>query len=154
MAPNAELQKRIDELSAKLETKIKYYLWYARFNERMAYAVRTGTILCSVLVAIGAFVPAAKMTKEVVGLIGTIPGVLELATATLKFQKRANWQFRRTTELEALHQRLLYEIPENPSLSDIAKVSSDMVNLDRSGQITWEREITSSVKESEKSSKG
>jgi hypothetical protein len=143
MPYSPEIQKRVDTLTQDLSKEIARGLRNARWNNGTAFALKIGIVVSSIVAALGGLANFLNMPKSTVGAIALLPGLMALAASNLKFQERANWHCRKVDSLMSLRRRLLFEIPESPSVDNLASISSDWSEVDESAQTEWERSITS-----------
>jgi hypothetical protein len=138
---NPEIRHRIDELSAELESKVKYYRRTALLNHFITLAITVLTLAASATAGLGGLF--FDFSGKVAGGIALLPGIFGLIVASLKPHAKANWHYRKVDALQALGRRLKYELPEMPTADNVAAISSALSDLERSMTREWEKDLTS-----------
>jgi len=85
------------------------------------------TVLSSILAGFGGLLKLWK--QETVGALALVPGIMAFIAATMRFPEKATRHARFRDGLMALRQRLLFQLPENPSAENVAGISKDLTIL-------------------------
>jgi len=100
----------------------------------------TAAILCSVAAAIcGLFF---NLSGKAVGGIAALPAILAFIAVNLKLEARASWHYRRAYEMNELHSRLLYQLPETPTADNVAAIAKDRDTVINKMHDEWDKTIT------------
>ena len=77
-------------------------------------------------------------TAQHTGAIAFIPGAVAVIAATMKFEGKSNWHYRKLYGLNSLKSRLLYELPFEPSVDHVAAISKERRELITEMEREWE----------------
>ena len=100
------MSRQPNSLEEELSTAARKSRSAARWNYFSLLACTWGALLCgAATAALGVF---GMVSKEVVSFLALVPGFLALFPATLKFQEKANWHYRKADGIDALIIRLNY----------------------------------------------
>jgi len=59
----------------------------------------------------------------------------------MKFQEKSNWHYRRKDGLKSLRRRWRYELPESPTVDNVAAISKGLRQFEDLMQKSWEEEL-------------
>jgi hypothetical protein len=104
-------------LHAGLEAVIKREEVVAAFDHWFGLALMGVVLICSGAAVIGGL--AEWLASKAMGGLALVPGALAIVAATLKFEGKANWHYRKRDGLTALIHRLDYQLPAEPSAADV-----------------------------------
>ena len=77
-------------------------------------------------------------TAQRTGAIAFIPGAIAVIAATMKFEGKSNWHYRKLYGFNSLKSRLLFELPLAPSVDHIAAISKERRELITEMEKEWE----------------
>jgi hypothetical protein len=117
-----ETQQRKASLGAKFRNDYDKYSRHARWNYHSALTIRWFSAAAG-LVA-GFLGLTNVVSSAVVGGIAAAAGILLAFGRDLKFQEKANWHYRRAEGTAAFQSRLEYQLPESPTVDNIAAVAA------------------------------
>jgi hypothetical protein len=123
-------EHRKARLLAELDQEIAYAESKAVANHRFSLILMGMALCCSVAAgAIGVF---TTISSKVVGGIAVLPPLIAYFAVNLKLQPKSDWHYRKSYGLQALRSRLLFQLPANPSVENIAAIASarDKLNIE------------------------
>jgi hypothetical protein len=100
------------------------------------------------ILALGFSVAAAvsgvffDVSAKIVGGIAALPPLIGFVAVNLKLEGRSSWHYRKSYGMDALRSRLLYQLPEEPTVDNIAAIAEARDKLNDEMQDEWERTIT------------
>ena len=116
-----EVSARKAALAQELEAEIRKYFGFAKSAYLWLQGLFILSLCCSALAAIlGLFL---GVPGKIVGGIAALPPIIAFVAVNLKLQARSNWHYRKSYALDALRSRLLYQLPANPTVDDIAAIA-------------------------------
>lgn len=77
-----------------------------------------------------------------VGGIALLPNLLLLYARSFKLEERASWHYRKKNRLEDLRDQILYQMPENPNLDQLAAINKKKHGLNKEMQDEWETRLS------------
>jgi hypothetical protein len=101
-----------------------------------------------VLMALGCSIAAAisgvffKVSTQIVGGLAALPPLVVYLAASFRFEARENWYYRKSVALNGLRSRLNYQLPEEPTVENIAAIAAARDKLETSMQVEWYETIT------------
>jgi hypothetical protein len=137
MEPSHEVLARKKALLKELETDIAASYRYANMHHQISGCLMLVALGCSV----GAFVGGVWGRvdgKTLGGLAGLSPLIAFLAV-NLKLEAKSSWYFRINDAFSSLRSRLEYQIPEIPTVEDVAMIAKDRENVKSAMQKEWDR---------------
>lgn len=95
-------------------------------------------LLCTVVAgAIGFFVP--KADPKVIAGFAVFPPLIAYVATKLKFEGKNSWHARLYDGLNTLRSQLLYQLPELPTLDQVARIAAERDALEIEMQAEWDR---------------
>jgi hypothetical protein len=134
---NFDLQARADELRSQLEREIRHERLRAVGDYWAGVILMVAALASSVLAGLGGL--AFNWTAKETGAVALIPGAIAIIATTLKLEGKSDWHYRKLYQLDALRSQLLCELPESPSVQDIAAISKERSTLIRDMDLVWEK---------------
>jgi hypothetical protein len=124
MPVSEEVQSRKNSLLGELETAVRK----AHSNGKSAYLWSQFLFICAlscsvIAAAVGLF--ANNVSAKTVGGIAALPPLIAFIGANLKLESRSRWHYEKEYVMDALRSRLRYQLPEQPSVDDIAAIASE-----------------------------
>jgi hypothetical protein len=118
-----EVQGRKNSLLGELETAVRK----AHANGKSAYLWSQALFICAlscsvIAVAVGLF---ANVSAKTVGGIAALPPLIAFIAVNLKLESRSRWHYEKEYVMDALRSRLRYQLPEEPSVDDIAAIANE-----------------------------
>jgi hypothetical protein len=136
MTVNFELQARADGLEKQLSDDISYERVRAVGDYWIALTLMAMALVSSVAAGLGGL--AFGWTAERTGAVAFIPGAIAVIAATMKFEGKSNWHYRKLYGFNSLKSRLLYELPLDPSVDHLAAISKERRELITEMEKEWE----------------
>jgi hypothetical protein len=82
------------------------------------------------------------LSSKWIGTLALLPAGLTVASSTLKLQAKANWYYESELGLNNLLHRLRYELPDPPSVDNVAAVSEAWRTFATERENIWSRTLT------------
>lgn len=143
MSASPEVQRRIAALDEELTTAAHTESRNATRSYRWSQFFLILAVSCSVGAAVaGIFI---RVDSRIVGGLAALPPVLAYVAVSLKLDIRENWYYGMSIGLEALRSRLLYQLPENPTVDNVSAIASARDQLIADMQKEWHETITKSL---------
>jgi len=139
MEQSDQASRRKTALEKELSDEEKRASFSAYANHWLSVILMTAALGCSVLAAILGFF--TETSSKVIGGIAILPPLIAFIAANLKFEAKNSWHARRSDGLSSLKSRLLYQLPEPPTLDQIAAISRDRDELESKLQAEWDRNL-------------
>jgi hypothetical protein len=136
---SADLVGRLACLRKELEATIEHYRRRVRRLYQINVTLMTLTILASTLAGIAGL--TGFLGAKAVGVIALVPAYISLFATTLKLQGKGNSHYRRKDALQLLRRRLIYEIPLNPTETDVKEISRAWSVLTDRMNDEWEQSL-------------
>ncbi len=136
MAVNFDLQSRADGLEKQLNDDIRYESLRAVGDYWIALVLMAIALATSAIAGLGGL--AFGWSAHSTGAIALIPGAIAVIAATMKFEGKSNWHYRKLYGFNSLKSRLLYELPGAPSVNDIAGIAKERRELVAEMEKEWE----------------
>ncbi len=136
MDEKSEVQKRIEILKTQLEGDIRFEVNRAKFDHWASMILMFLALASSGVAGIGGLLEV--FTIKQTGAIALLPSILALIATTLKFEGKSAWHYRKKNRLEDLRDQLILQLPEIPTLDQIAALSKKRSNCIKSFQDEWE----------------
>ena len=116
-----EVVARIRKLREELELDRDSALKYGRRNYFAAYGLSVVIVISSA--SAGILGLGFDLDNKLVAAVALIPAIAVTVAHQFKWQDKANLHYRRYDAAKALLRRIDYELPENPTFADVAKLS-------------------------------
>jgi hypothetical protein len=146
MSTSPEVQRLIEELAEELKSSASAEARRATRSYFVSQGFMIGALACSVAAAVsGIFFSVSPKT---VGGLAALPPLIAYVAVNLKFESRENWYYRESVALESLRSRLKYQLPEEPSVDNVAAIAEARDKLTTSMQGEWYQTITKGLFES------
>jgi hypothetical protein len=126
-------------LHAELKERCRNELLWARWNHGMSLLFMGVALGCGVLAGVLGFF--TTVSSKVVGGIAVIPTLTAYVAVNLKFELKNSWHARLYDGLNTLRSRLMYQLPEVPTLEQVARIASDRDELEIKMQAEWDRSL-------------
>ena len=140
MENESEVANRKDALYRELRNRCDAELLWARANHVMSLVFMGLALGCSIAAAVmGFFFP--QIGSKAVGGIALLPALIAYVAGTLKFEGKNSWHARLYDGLNTLRSRLLYQLPDPPSIDQIARIASERDQLEIQMQAEWDRAL-------------
>lgn len=136
MAVDFDLQARANGLEKQLTDDIGYEKVRAAADYWIALILMSVALVSSVAAGLGGL--AFGWSPQRTGAIALIPGAIAVIAATMKFENKSDWHYRKLYGLNSLKSRLLYELPAAPTVDDIAAISKERTELIKEMEKEWE----------------
>jgi hypothetical protein len=140
-------QARVKQFQDELESAITHYRSLAKRAYRQNIGLVSATLVTSL--AAGMLGVLTKVDQKYIGAIALLPGFFAACSTTLRLQAKANQHYRRKDALQLLRNRLLFELPEAPTASDIAELSKAWGVLTDRMNDDWEKSLNPYLHEPE-----
>ena len=116
-----EVSARKSAFAQELNTDSQKYFGLAKSAYLWLQGLFILALCCSVVAAIcGLFF---EVSGRIVGGIAALPPIIAFVAVDLKLQARSNWHYRKAYALSALRSRLLYQLPAEPTVDNIAAIA-------------------------------
>jgi hypothetical protein len=139
MDETSEATRRKLDLARDLEAQIAYARDKAVCNHRISLSVMLVALACSVAAAIGGVFFGVR--PQIVGGIALLPPLLAYAAINMKFDGKSSWHYRKVYSLESLLSRLLYQLPEHPTVDNVAAIAHERDTMHVQMQSEWDRTL-------------
>jgi len=141
MPLSPEVQKRLDALNQELQQDARS----EEIRATRAYLFSQTLIFlalgCSAAAAIiGISFPA--VSSRIVGGLAAGSPLLAFVGARVRLDLRESWYYRKSTGLNALRSRLVFQLPEEPTVEHIAGIAAARDRLVADMQREWDEGIT------------
>jgi hypothetical protein len=80
-----------------------------------------------------------QIQKWMIGLVAAVPGVMAFAAQTLKYQQRSNWECRKADYLRGLQRKLLFEVPESPTVENVGSIAAEYDRIEKDMDSEYEK---------------
>lgn len=131
---NDTIKGRIEQMVSSYGRDQRMYRCLGRLNNSFAYFAFSFTIVATAISSFGAF---NHWDSALVGTASLVPGLIALAMTAWKPQDRANWHLEKNSEINILIERLLYQLPLQPTEDNVAAIAKDRAELDRRMNASW-----------------
>ena len=136
MTTSLELTSRKMTLVNELQAAVRK----AHGNARSAYLWSQFLFMlalgCSVAAVIsGLFFP---ISAKIVGGIAALPPLIAFIAVNLKLEARSRWHYKKSYGMDALRSRLLYQLPEEPTVDNIAAIAEARDKLNAAMEEEWQ----------------
>jgi hypothetical protein len=85
---------------------------------------------------------ATDINRQIIGAIALIPAFFALLATTIKFDERAMFHYKKKRDLEALLNRLEFELPAEATDDQIATISTSLTKIGKQYDIEFERKFS------------
>lgn len=140
MGVNFDFQARADGLEKQLNEDIRYEWTRAAGGYWTALTLMVAALVSSAAAGLGGL--AFGWSGQLTGTIAFVPGVMAVVAATMKFEGKSNWHYRKLYSLMSLKSRLLYELPLAVSVDNIAAISRERRELITEMEKEWEAALS------------
>jgi hypothetical protein len=140
MEPSQEVNTRKNALLKELEDEIAHSYLYATMHHHIAGCLMLFALGCSIGAAVAGLVGGWDGKR--VGTIAAFPALIAFFAVNLKFEAKSSWYFRINDAFSSLRSRLLYQLPEIPTVENIAGIAKDHENIKSAMQKEWDRALT------------
>jgi hypothetical protein len=125
-------------LAIELNSNIREYRRLARVAHWTSVIFMAIALGCSI--AAGIFGLVAHMPR-VSGVLAILPTLIAFVVVNLKLDGKACWYFDKLNAFEALRTRLLYELPDPPTLDNIAAVAHSRTTVVDALEQDWNKNL-------------
>jgi hypothetical protein len=140
VAKSPEVQMRIERLADELRQAATAESRRATRSYYFSQAMLFLALGCSLAAAIsGIFF---SISPKIVGGLAALPPLIAYVAASFRLELRQNWYYRIAVALEALRSRLLYQLPEQPTVDNISAIAAARDKLRIDMQHEWYEMIT------------
>jgi hypothetical protein len=139
MDDSNEAKTRKDNLVQIFEQDIKFEMNRARWDHWISLTLLFIAITASGLAGILGL--AGLMDVKWIGAIALIPNLMLLFGRSFKFAEKSAWHYRKRNRLLDLKEQLLFQLPANPSLDQVAAINKRRHRLTSEMQLEWEQEL-------------
>jgi hypothetical protein len=139
MDETSEATRRQLDLAKDLEAEIAYAKAKAVCNHRISLGVMLAALACSVAAAVGGVFCGVR--SQIVGGIALLPPLLAYAAINMKFDGKSSWHYRKVYSLQSLLSRLLYQLPEHPTVDNVAAIAHERDSIHVQMQSEWDRTL-------------
>lgn len=102
-------------------------------------------LVCSVAAAVcGIFF---DVSAKVVGGIAALPPLIHFCASNLKLDARFGWHYRKYYAMVALHSRLRFQLPEEPTADNVAAIAKDRDHIVEVLEDDWKKTAATSYGE-------
>jgi hypothetical protein len=140
LAISSELKGRIDALAHELQQASDQE---SRSATTSYYSSQTMLLLslgCSVVAAIGGIF--LHFPGPTVGGVAALPPLIAYVASSFRLEIRQNWYYRKAVALDTLRSRLLYQLPEEPTVENVSAIAEARDKLVADMQKEWYETIT------------
>lgn len=127
------------ELVAELEPEIANEIQMANWNHRLSLGFMIVALLFSVATAIAGIFIKAK--SEIVGAMAILPALIAYVAINLKLNGKSSWHYRMADGLDGFRSRLLYQLPDPPTVENIAGIAQARDAFIKEMQEEWDRTL-------------
>jgi hypothetical protein len=131
-----DVQVRAAELEKRLSTDIWHEVVRAKGDYWVAVILMIITLGSSCAAGLGGL--AFHWTVQSTAIVALIPGAAAIIATTMKFEAKSNWHYTKLYALDGLKSRLKLELPENPSVGDVAALSQERRELIKKMKSEWD----------------
>jgi hypothetical protein len=136
----SEVAKRKARLLEELDAEIASALRSGKRTHHFSLALMVLALACSVVAAVGGIF--FKVPADIVGGIAVLSPLIAFVAVNLKLEGKCGWHYRRKDMLWALRSRLLYQLPESPTLENLAAIAADWDKITAEMQAEWEQRLS------------
>jgi len=140
MAYSDEIKARRAELVTTLSSDCEFEKKRAVIDYWIAIISMIVALASSFVAGLGGL--SGRLGAGTTGAIALIPGAMALLAATLKFEGKSNWHYRKFYALRALDDRLKFEMPVDVTAETIAVLSKERRDLIASLNKEWETSLS------------
>ncbi len=97
-------------------------------------------LACSLAAAVGGIF--FDVSAKIVGGIALLPPLIAYVAVNLNLEPRSSWHYRKADAFRALHSRLMYQLPEIPTIENISEIAKDRDKVGKDMRYEWERTLT------------
>jgi hypothetical protein len=133
------IQERLQDLADNLQKTAVRNRRRAHFYHFVLVSMVSLGVLASAVAGLGGIF--FKLDAKVVGGIALIPGIFAVAANTLRLSERVALCHERKNGLRGLRRRLMYELPEEPTVDNIAAISEAWTALED----RWHKEFVKEI---------
>jgi hypothetical protein len=135
----SEAQRRKTELNDELYDAVGYSESKAVGNYRLSLALMALALSCSL--AAGVLGIFTSVPSKIVGGIAVLPPLIAYIAVNLKLEDKSSWHYRKGHALRVLKSRLMYQLPEAPTVDNVAAIADERDKLHVRMQEEWERSL-------------
>ena len=140
MPISPEIQSRIERLADELQKGADRQSHDANKSYYSAQTLVFASLGCSVVAAVsGIFF---NVPSRIVGAVAALPPLIAYVASSLRLEVRQNWYFRKSVALKALRSQLLYQLPAEPTVENVAAIAAARDKLVTDMQREWYETIT------------
>jgi hypothetical protein len=139
MVYSDEIRARREELIATLATDCEYEKTRAVVDYWIAIISMIVALAASFVAGLGGL--SGRLGAGTTGMIALIPGAMALVAATLKFEGKSNWHYRKLYALRALADRIKFEMPVEITADQIAQLSKERRDIIVALNKDWEASL-------------
>jgi hypothetical protein len=131
------------ELSKELETDAAD----EGFRATRAYIISQSFLILALGCSVAASVCGVvfQLSPRLVGILAAIPPVVAYIATAYRFSARESWYYRKSVALNALRSRLMYQLPEEPTVDNVAAIAAARDKLESGMQREWHDTITMGI---------
>lgn len=135
LTPSPEVRTRIDELRRELDDAIENAKIRAKGDYWISFFLMLIALGASAVAGIGGL--SEKFGSQLTGSLALIPGAIAVLASNLKFQQKSNWHYRRCRASLALKSKLVLQLPETPTVDDVATLAAERDAMEVSMEREW-----------------
>ena len=140
MTISEEVKERRNNLKGELTEASRREFILAKSAYIWSQGLFILALLCSVAaVAIGLFL---NVSAKVVSGIAALPPLIAFVAVNLKLEARSSWHYRKGYAIDELHSRLMYRLPEAPTVDNVDGIARARDQLVSEMEREWDRTIT------------
>jgi hypothetical protein len=139
MEMSQEVARRKAALVEELERAIADELNLALRTHRASLGLMGAALTCSVAAGVLGFF--TSVSSKVIGGIAILPPLIAFVAVNLKLEAKNSWHARMVDGLSGLRSRVLYQLPEVPTVDHIAVIAAERDKLDVTMQAEWDRTL-------------
>jgi len=136
MEPPTETSKRKVDLERELSNAAGRAYFWAQWNHILSIVLMVVALACSVTAGTLGFF--TKTPANVVGGIAVLPALIAFVAVNLKCEAKNSWHARRVDGLNGLRSRLMFQLPEPPTIEQIARIANERDMLEVKMQSEWD----------------
>lgn len=140
MPLSQEVIERVSKLDSELKASSAKAYGLARSAYLWSQFLFILALCCSVAAAICGIV--FNISPKIVGGIAALPPLIAFIAINVKLEARSSWHYRKSYALDALHSRLIYQLPENPTVDNVAAIARDRDKVITDMEREWDQTIT------------
>jgi hypothetical protein len=127
----------------ELKTQLGYDANYERVRATVDYWFAVGLMILALASSfVAALLGFSGTNPHIVGGIALVPGTAALLATTLKFEAKSHWHYRKLYALQALSDRLEFEMPQEITFEHISAISKERRELISSLNEEWEKSLS------------